>query len=180
GPGVSNIRNPSQAADAQRMQLDLVRSLNREALRRDPHDAGVEGAIESLELAFRMQNDMPRVLDISAESAATRALYGIGEQATDAFGRQCLLARRFVEAGVRFVEARSGRWAHHKTLPTALRKKAQSIDKPVAGLLRDLQARGLLNQTLVLWGGEFGRTPYGQGGDGRDHNHRGFTMWMAG
>jgi hypothetical protein len=180
GPGVSNIRNPSQAADAQRMQLDFVRSLHNEALRRDPHDAGVEGAIESLELAFRMQNDMPRVLDIANESAATRALYGIGEQATDAFGRQCLLARRFVESGVRFVEVTSGQWDHHQNLRTALRNKAQSIDKPVAGLLYDLQARGLLNETLVLWGGEFGRTPYGQGGDGRDHNHRGFTLWMAG
>jgi hypothetical protein len=180
GGGVSNIRNPSQAADAQRMQLDFVRSLNNEALRRDPHDAGVEGAIESLELAFRMQRDMPRVLDIANESAATRALYGIGDQATDAFGRQCLLARRFVEAGVRFIEVTSGQWDHHQNLRTNLRNKATSIDKPVAGLLRDLKARGLLNDTLVLWGGEFGRTPYGQGGDGRDHNHRGFTMWMAG
>ncbi|HMF20326.1 MAG TPA: DUF1501 domain-containing protein [Gemmataceae bacterium] len=180
GGGVSNIRNPNQTASAQRMQLDFIQGLNRQALQRDPHNPGIEGAIESLELAFRMQADMPRVIDINGETAATRALYGIGEQGTDNFGRQCLLARRFVEAGVRFVEVTSGQWDHHQNLRTALANKAQSIDKPIAGLLRDLQARGLLNETLVLWGGEFGRTPYGQGNDGRDHNHRGFTMWMAG
>jgi hypothetical protein len=179
GGGVSNIRNPRQSADAQRTQIDFIRSLNRQTLEREPHP-GVEGAIESLELAFRMQSDLPRVIDIANESAATRALYGIGEQATENFGRQCLLARRFVEAGVRFVEVTSGQWDHHQNLRTALANKAQSIDKPVAGLLRDLKARGLLNDTLVLWGGEFGRTPYGQGADGRDHNHRGFTTWMAG
>jgi hypothetical protein len=162
------------------MQLDFIQGLNRQALQRDPHSPGIEGAIESLELAFRMQADMPRVIDINGETAATRALYGIGEQGTDNFGRQCLLARRFVEAGVRFVEVTSGQWDHHQNLRTALTNKAQSIDKPIAGLLRDLKARGLLNETLVLWGGEFGRTPYGQGNDGRDHNHRGFTMWMAG
>ena len=180
GGGVSNIHNPNQTASAQRMQLDFIQGLNRHALQRDPHSPGIEGAIESLELAFRMQADMPRVIDINGETAATRALYGIGEQGTDNFGRQCLLARRFVEAGVRFVEVTSGQWDHHQNLRTALTNKAQSIDKPIAGLLRDLKARGLLNETLVLWGGEFGRTPYGQGNDGRDHNHRGFTMWMAG
>jgi hypothetical protein len=177
---VSNIRNPRQSSGAQRAQLDFIQSLNREALARDPHHAGIEGAIQSLELAFRMQNDLPRVMDLSSESAATRALYGIGEQTTENFGRQCLLARRFVEAGVRFVEVTSGQWDHHQNLRTALANKAQSVDRPIAGLLRDLKARGLLEDTLVLWGGEFGRTPYGQGADGRDHNHRGFTMWMAG
>jgi hypothetical protein len=184
GPGgaatVSNIRNPNQSADAQRAQLDFLQSLNRAALERDPHDAGIEGAIGSFELAFRMQKDMPRLIDVGNESAATRALYGVGEQATDNFGRQCLLARRLVEAGVRFGEVTSGGWDHHQNLKAALANKAQSIDKPVAGLLHDLGARGLLGETLVLWGGEFGRTPYGQGGDGRDHNHRGFTTWMAG
>ncbi len=180
GGGVSNIRNPRQAVDAQRAQLDFIQSLNREALEREPHNPGVEGAIESFELAFRMQKDMPKVLDIANESAATRELYGIGTQATEAFGRQCLLARRFVEAGVRFVEITSGQWDHHNNLKTALTNKATSIDKPIAGLLHDLKVRGLLKDTLVLWGGEFGRTPYGQGADGRDHNHRGFTMWLAG
>jgi hypothetical protein len=180
GGGVSNIRNPRQSSSEQRTQLDFIRSLDREALARDPHHPGIEGAIMSLELAFRMQSDLPRVMDIANESAATRALYGIGEQGTDNFGRQCLLARRFVEAGVRFVEVTSGQWDHHQNLRTALTNKAQSVDKPIAGLLRDLRTRGLLEDTLVLWGGEFGRTPYGQGTDGRDHNNRGFTMWMAG
>jgi hypothetical protein len=179
-PSVSNIRNPSQSPDDQRTQLAFIQSLNRAALQRDPHDAGVEGTIESFELAFRMQKDLPRVIDLSNETAAMQALYGIGEQATESFGRQCLLARRFVEAGVRFVEITSGQWDHHQNLKNALTTKARSVDKPIAGLLHDLKARGLLEETLVLWGGEFGRTPYAQGTDGRDHNHRGFTMWMAG
>jgi hypothetical protein len=180
GAGVSNIRNPQQSTDAQRAQLDFIQSLNREALEREPHNPGIEGAIESFELAFRMQKDLPKVMDISSESAATRELYGIGTQATDNFGRQCLLARRFVEAGVRFVELTSGQWDHHQNLKNALTNKATSVDKPIAGLLQDLKQRGLLKDTLVLWGGEFGRTPYAQGTDGRDHNSRGFTMWMAG
>jgi hypothetical protein len=179
-PGVSNIRNPNQSAGAQRLQLDFIQSLNREALERDPHHEGVEGAIGSLELAFRMQKDLPKLMDLSKETAATKSLYGIDEQATDTFGRQCLLARRFIEAGVRFVEITSGQWDHHFNLKTALPTKARSVDRPIAGLLRDLKARGLLKETLVLWGGEFGRTPYAQGRDGRDHNHRGFTTWMAG
>ena len=178
--GVANIKNPRQSADAQREQLDFIQSLNRETLDRQPHDAEVEGAIESFELAFRMQKDLPKVMDLSNESAATKALYGIGDQTTDNFGRQCLLARKFVEAGVRFVEVTSGQWDHHRDLKNLLGKKATSVDKPIAGLLQDLKARGLLKDTLVLWGGEFGRTPYAQGGDGRDHNHKGFTTWMAG
>jgi hypothetical protein len=180
GGGVSNMRNPGQTLEAQRTQLDLIQALNREALEQDPHNAGVEGSIEAFELAFRMQADLPKVIDIANESAATKALYGIGEQTTEAFGRQCLLARRFVEAGVRFVEITSGQWDHHQNLKNALGNKARSVDKPIAGLLHDLKARGLLDETLVLWGGEFGRTPYAQGTDGRDHNHRGFTTWMAG
>jgi hypothetical protein len=179
-PGVSNIRNAQQSVDAQRLQLDFIQSLNRAALEREPHNPDVEGAIESFELAFRMQKDLPKVLDISNEMAATKALYGIGEQATENFGRQCLLARHLVEAGVRFVEITSGQWDHHRDLKSALENKARSVDKPIAGLLQDLKARGLLKDTLVLWGGEFGRTPYAQGSDGRDHNHRGFTTWMAG
>jgi hypothetical protein len=180
GAGVSNIRNPNQSPEDQRTQLDFIQSLNRETLEREPYNPGIEGAIQSFELAFRMQKDLPKVMDIANESAQTKALYGIGEQATENFGRQCLLARRFVEAGVRFVEITSGGWDHHQNLKTALGNKAQSIDKPVAGLLKDLKARGLLKDTLVLWGGEFGRTPYAQGTDGRDHNSKGFTTWMAG
>jgi hypothetical protein len=184
GPGagnsVSNIKNPKQTTDDQRLQLDFLQSLNREALNREPHNPGVEGAIEAFELAFRMQKDLPKLMDLSTETAATKALYGVGDQATDSFGRQCLLARRFAEAGVRFVEITSGQWDHHTNLKTALTNKARSVDKPIAGLLKDLKQRGLLKDTLVLWGGEFGRTPYAQGTDGRDHNHRGFTTWMAG
>jgi hypothetical protein len=179
-PRVSNIRNPNQPPDAQRAQLDFLQTLNREALERDSHNAEIEGAIASFELAFRMQKDLPKVLDLANESAATKALYGIGEQATEGFGRQCLLARRFVEAGVRFVEITSGGWDHHRDLKNALGNRAASVDKPITGLLKDLKARGLLKDTLVLWGGEFGRTPYAQGTDGRDHNAKGFTMWMAG
>src|SRR5262249_26989072 len=162
-----NISNPSQSTDAQRTQLDFLQSLNRAALEREPHNAEIEGAIESFELAFRMQKDLPKVIDVANESAATKALYGIGEQGTDGFGRQCLLARRFVEAGVRFVELTSGGWDHHRDLKNALGNKAASVDKPIAGLLKDLKSRGLLKDTLVLWGGEFGRTPYAQGTDGR-------------
>jgi hypothetical protein len=180
GPVVSNIRNAQQSPAAQRMQLDFLQSLNQEALEQDPGNPDIEGAIASFELAFRMQKDLPKLMDLSQETTATQQLYGIGTAATENFGRQCLLARRLVEAGVRFVEVTSGGWDHHRDLKNALGNKAQSVDKPIAGLLQDLQARGLLQDTLVLWGGEFGRTPYGQGGDGRDHNHRGFTMWMAG
>jgi hypothetical protein len=180
GASVSNINNPNQSPASQRMQLDFIQSLNRAALDRDPHHEGIEGAIGSFELAFRMQKDLPKLMDLANESAATKALYGVGEQSTDNFGRQCLVARRLVEAGVRFVEVTSGQWDHHRDLKNALGNKALSVDKPIAGLLADLSARGLLKDTLVLWGGEFGRTPYAQGGDGRDHNHRGFTTWMAG
>jgi hypothetical protein len=179
-PRISNIKNPNQSTTAQRLQLDFIQSLNRDTLEHDSHDAEVEGAIESFELAFRMQKDLPRVMDIDKESPATQALYGIGDQATESFGRQCLVARKLVEAGVRFVELTSNGWDHHRDLKNALSTKAKSIDKPIAGLLYDLKSRGLLDETLIIWGGEFGRTPYAQGDDGRDHNSKGFTTWMAG
>src|SRR5262245_1312856 len=177
---VSNIRNPRQTSTAQRSQLDFIQSLNHAALERDPANPAIEGAIESFELAFRMQKDLPKLMDISSESKETQALYGVGEQNTERFGRQCLLARRLVEAGVRFVEITSNGWDHHRNLKDALANTTRATDKPIAGLLADLKSRGLLNDTLVIWGGEFGRTPYGQGGDGRDHNHKGFTAWLAG
>jgi uncharacterized protein (DUF1501 family) len=141
---------------------------------------GVEGVIESYELAFRMQSAVPKVLDLGGETETTKKLYGIGEQNTETFGRQCLMARRLLESGVRFVELTAGGWDHHRNLKQDLAARCQATDKPIAGLLADLKQRGLLKDTLVLWGGEFGRTPYAQGGDGRDHNHRGYTMWMAG
>ncbi|HEX3147845.1 MAG TPA: DUF1501 domain-containing protein [Gemmataceae bacterium] len=178
--GMSNIKNPRQSPEAQRKQLDFIQSLNQSALERDPMNPAVEGAIESFELAFRMQKDVPKLMDINNESKETQKLYGIGDQSTDRFGRQCLLARRFVEAGVRFVEITSGGWDHHRNLKEALGNTTRSTDKPIAGLIADLKARGKLKDTLIIWGGEFGRTPYAQGTDGRDHNHKGFTTWLVG
>lgn len=169
-----------QARDEQRKELDFVQALNRQKLQKDQVNPDVEGAIEASELAFRMQSEMPEVMDIAGETEATRRLYGIGEANTDDFGRKCLLARRMVEAGVRFVEVTHGNWDHHNNLSAALARNCSEIDKPVAGLLADLKKRGLLDDTLVVFTGEFGRTPYAQGPDGRDHNNKAFSLWMAG
>ena len=177
---VSNIKNTKQSVKAQRLQLDFIQSLNRTDLEQDPQSPNIEGAIESLELAFRMQSELPKVMDLSSESRATKSLYGIGQAATENFGQGCLLARRCIEAGVRFVEVTHPAWDHHINLKQDLPKNCLGVDKPIAGLLKDLKARGLLQDTLVLWGGEFGRTPYAQNGNGRDHNNKGYTMWMAG
>jgi hypothetical protein len=178
---VKNLQPPG-TAQAQRLELDLIQTLNREALARDPHNAEVEGVIESFELAFKMQSQMPAVLDLNKESAATRQLYGIGDRDTDDFGRKCLLARRFIEAGVRFVEVGAGNWDHHFNLSGALSRSCGGVDKPIAGLLTDLKQRGLLKDTLVIWGGEFGRTPMGENREstGRNHHIDTFTMWFAG
>ena len=176
---VKNLQPPG-TPQAQRLELDLIQTLNREAQQRDPQNAAIEGVIESYELAFKMQSQMPAVLDVAKETDATKKLYGVGDRDTDDFGRKCLMARRFIEAGVRFVEVGSGNWDHHFNLSSALARNCSSVDKPIAGLLTDLKQRGLLKDTLLIWGGEFGRTPYAQGGDGRDHNNKGFTLWMAG
>ncbi|MFT5492263.1 MAG: hypothetical protein ACI8V5_002638 [Limisphaerales bacterium] len=175
-----NIKNPLLDAKAQRTQLDLVQQLNRNKLRRDRHQPQVEGVIQSFELAYRMQTTMPGLLDVSKESEATKKLYGIGEGETDEFGEQCLLARRMVESGVRFIELTNGGWDHHRDLRDSMVASCGKIDKPIAGLLADLKQRDLLKDTLVIWAGEFGRTPHAQGGDGRDHNNKGYTTWMAG
>lgn len=164
----------------QRAQLDLIAALNREKLARDVHNPIVEAAIENYELAFRMQEAVPGVMDLSRETPATLALYGINESPTDGFGRQCLLARRFAEAGVRFIELGHGSWDHHSNIKTALAENCAKTDKPIAGLLADLKQRDLLKDTLIVWGGEFGRTPFSPDGNGRDHNHKGYTTWMAG
>jgi hypothetical protein len=169
-----------QTKDNQRAELDLMQALNREKLARDKVNPDVEGAIEASELAFKMQSEMPQVMDIAKESESTKRLYGIGERNTDDFGRKCLLARRMVEAGVRFVEVTHGNWDHHFNLNAQLERNCSEVDKPIAGLLADLQKRGLLKETLVVFTGEFGRTPYAQGADGRDHNNKAFTLWMAG
>ncbi len=176
----SNIKNERFTTETQRTQLDFIQTLNRTKLQQDGFNPEIEGVIESYELAFRMQNIAPQVLDISKESEATKKLYGIGDQTTDAFGKQCLHARRMIEAGVRFVEIAQGNWDQHRNLRADLEKNCGEIDKPISGLLSDLKSRGLLKDTLVIWGGEFGRTPHAQGGDGRDHNNKGYSMWMAG
>jgi len=177
---VSNIENERLPRNAQRVQLDLIQNLNQSKLARDSYNPAVEGVIESYELAFRMQSEVPGLMDLSGETEATKELYGIGNQQTDDFGRQCLLARRFVEAGVRFVEITHGNWDQHRNLKADLERNCGQTDQPIAGLLKDLKNRGLLKDTLVIWGGEFGRTPHAQGNDGRDHNAKGFSMWMAG
>ena len=166
-------------------QFELQRALNLAQRSESLRDDRVDAELAAFDLAERMQRVAPDVLDISKESAATRALYGIDEQPTDDFGRQCLLARRLAESGVRFVqvnyadESTNPRWDQHADMPQH-EQHARATDKPVAGLIRDLRARGLLEDTLVWWGGEFGRTPFAQGRDGRDHNPRGFTVWLAG
>ncbi|WP_406694663.1 DUF1501 domain-containing protein [Singulisphaera sp. Ch08] len=177
---IANATNPRSSTAAQRLQLDFLQSVNRRALEREIVSPELEGVIDSYELAFRMQGALPKLMDLSGETEATRRLYGMGDQATDDFARQCLLARRFVEAGVRFVELCHGGWDQHRQLKEAHGRNAAAVDKPIAGLLADLKGRDLLKDTLVIWGGEFGRAPYAQGSDGRDHNAKGYSLWMAG
>jgi hypothetical protein len=181
---VRYIQNPRLPRDVQRLQLDRLAEMNREYLARTGPDLSLEGRINSFELAFRMQTEIPEVENLSGESPATRKLYGLDDPVTANFGRQCLLARRFAERGVRFVQVTHSdanvQWDQHADLKNGHSKNAREVDRPIAGLLTDLKARGLLQDTLVLWGGEFGRTPTAQGNDGRDHNPEGFTMWLAG
>ena len=183
---VKFIENHRLSRRQQRQGLDLTQALNQQFLdRTGPHDE-LEARIQSLELAFRMQTEMPEALELSAESKATHSMYGIDDPVTADFGRQCLMARRFAERGVRFVQVTHSntqvQWDQHGDLRQGHAQNAKEVDKPIAGLLADLKARGLLEDTLVLWGGEFGRTPTCQGSkrDGRDHNPEGFTMWLAG
>ncbi|MBM3836951.1 MAG: DUF1501 domain-containing protein [Verrucomicrobia bacterium] len=183
---IRNLSNLSVSPEAQRRQFEMIRELNAEQLKRNPGDFEIEAVINSFELAWRMQNHAPGALDLAQESPATLALYGIGEKATDNFGRQCLMARRLCEAGVRYVQVTYGdntanpAWDQHSNLPKHA-DHARAVDKPVAGLLADLKQRGLLEDTVVWWGGEFGRTPYAEkNGTGRDHNPGGFTVWLAG
>jgi hypothetical protein len=181
----SNIDNKSMSATDQRRMLDLLQANNREQLDRTGSDAALEARIASFELAFRMQAHAPQVLDISDESQQTRALYGMDDKVTENYGRELLLARRFVERGVRFVHVahtggRGGRWDQHSGLVGGHSNNARSCDKPIAGLIRDLKQRGLLDQTLVVWSTEFGRTPEVQNKTGRGHHAQGFTFWLAG
>jgi len=184
----TNFRNitPGRAPAAARRQFDLLRELNGEQLAAKPGDSELEAVLSSYELAWRMQSQAPNVVDLSGESAETLAMYGIGEDKTDNYGRQCLMARRLSEAGVRFVQVNYGdntnnpAWDQHSNLPKHA-EHAKAVDKPVAALLKDLKQRGLLEDTIVWWGGEFGRTPYAEkNGTGRDHNPGGFSVWVAG
>ncbi|MEM1225290.1 MAG: DUF1501 domain-containing protein [Planctomycetota bacterium] len=176
-----DIANPQLSRREQRRQVDFIQELNRGMLKRTSGaQQNLEGVIESFELGYRMQDTMPELMDISRESAVMQQQYGIGESSTDGFGRQCLMARRFVEGGVRFVEIGYGIWDHHSKLPESLPTRCEAVDKPIAGLLKDLKDRDMLKDTLVIWGGEFGRTPDRQGRDGRNHNNKGYTLWMAG
>ena len=181
---VRHIRNDVLSSEVQRKQLDYIAKLNHEHLDLTGPDLALEGRINSFELAYRMQSTMPEAQDINGESEATKQQYGLDNKVTANFGRQCLMARRFLERGVRFVQVTHSdgevQWDQHSALFKGHTKNAAEVDKPIAGFLRDLKERGLLEDTLVLWGGEFGRTPTAQGGDGRDHNPHGFTMWMAG
>jgi hypothetical protein len=175
-----NIANPEMKSDEQRKQLDLIQTLNKEYLAQAKKNAEVEGVIESYEMAFRMQSSVPGVLDIKGESDATQKAYGLDNNATRDFGTQCLLARRLSEAGVRFIEISNNGWDHHNNLRQRMQQNARQVDQPIGALLADLKQRDLLKDTLVVWGGEFGRTTTGQSNDGRNHNSRGYTMWMAG
>ena len=181
---VRHIRNDLISPALQRKQLDFLNEVNHEHLAMAGANGALEGRISSFELAFRMQSAMPDAQDVSGESEATRKLYGMDNPVTANFGRQCLMARRFLERGVRFVQVTHSdsevQWDQHGNLYKGHSKNAAEVDKPIAGFLKDLKSRGLLDDTLVIWGGEFGRTPTAQGKDGRDHNPNGFTMWMAG
>ncbi|MFT7643521.1 MAG: hypothetical protein ACI9G1_005287 [Pirellulaceae bacterium] len=179
-PQLPNIKSPQLTAKSQRVQLDFIQQLNRNKLEREIFQPQVEGMIQSFELAFRMQTTMLDLVDLSKETQATKDLYGIGDAATANFGTQCLLARRMMESGVRFVELTNGSWDHHNDLEAGMETQCAQIDKPIAGLLSDLKRKDMLKDTLVIWAGEFGRTPHGQGGDGRDHNNKGYTTLMAG
>ena len=182
---VHHIKNPKWTSNQQRSQLNFLKQLNQSHLAGVPNPV-LESRINSFELAFRMQTSMPEIQDIGGETEATRKLYGLDDATTENFGRQCLMARRFAERGVRYVQVSHSdskvQWDQHGNLRKGHTEKASEVDKPIAGLLHDLKARGLLDDTLVVWSGEFGRTPtvQGAGMDGRDHNPWGFTMWMAG
>lgn len=182
---VKYIRNSRWSREVQELQLEKLRQLNRDDQARSGSEASLEARINSFELAFLMQSELPKVEDLSGESEATQKLYGMDNPVTANFGRMCLMARRFAESGVRFIQVTHNdnkvQWDQHADLKAGHEKNALEVDKPIAGLLADLKARGLLEDTLIWWGGEFGRTPTAEGGGtGRDHNQEGFTMWLAG
>ena len=186
---IADIRNPEFTPERQQSQLALLRKLDDLHRRERADDSRLSARISAFELAFRMQREAPEAFSVAGESPETKKLYGLDEPATETFGKQCLLARRLVERGVRFVQvyhtqtskrASCQLWDQHGSLREELRANCAATDKPIAGLLEDLKARGLLKDTLVVWGGEFGRTPTAENNNGREHHPFGFTMWMAG
>ncbi|HLY10730.1 MAG TPA: DUF1501 domain-containing protein [Planctomycetota bacterium] len=181
---IPNLMTPSGISeDRQRDKLSLLDRMNHDYAAPRADVSELDARIRAYELAFRMQAEAPEAVDLSKESDETLELYGMKEKGTEAYGRMCLLARRFVERGVRFIQLYSGagsKWDAHSGIEKNHSELCRQTDKPIAGLLRDLKRRGLLDETLVIWGGEFGRTPMSEKGDGRDHNPYGFTMWMAG
>jgi hypothetical protein len=184
GTPIKYLDNP-KGVDRQRQRdkLDLFGALNSGFNASRASNTELDARIKSYELAYQMQAEAPDVVDLSKETEVTKKLYGMDDKATATFGRNCLLARRLIESGVRFVQLYSGagsKWDSHKGIEENHSKLCHSVDQPIAGLLADLKARGMLEETLVIWGGEFGRTPMSEQGDGRDHNPTGFTMWMAG
>ena len=186
-PPVADVTRREPNDELQKRKLALIRQLDQQASERFGHDDQVESAIRNYELAARMQLAVPDLMNLTEETRETQEMYGIFDEFpnTTTFGKQCLLARRLVERGVRFIEltcpgGNGDRWDQHSNLVDGHTKNAKTVDKPIAGLLADLKQRGLLERTLVVWSGEFGRTPFAQGNDGRDHNQYGFSMWMAG
>jgi hypothetical protein len=185
-PPVADLERGESSDRLQRDKLALLRKLDQQIVDRLGSEDRLEAAIANYELAFRMQSAVPDLMALKGESAATRQLYGLDDGKTELYGRQCLLARRLVERGVRFIEVLcppqpgADRWDQHSNLKKGHEDNARAVDKPIAGLLKDLKVRGLLDSTLVLWAGEFGRTPFAQGANGRDHNPYAFTVWLAG
>ncbi len=184
GTPIPHLKNPEGLSDArQRSKLSLLNRMNEQFAEQHPEQSELEARIASYELAFRMQAVAPEAIDLSSETTTTENLYGLNNKETEPFGRLCLLARRMSERGVRFVQLYHGagsKWDAHKGIEANHSSLCRQTDLPIAGLLQDLKQRGLLEETLVIWGGEFGRTPMSEQGDGRDHNPTGFTMWMAG
>ncbi|MEW6161000.1 MAG: DUF1501 domain-containing protein [Verrucomicrobiota bacterium] len=185
---VANIKPAEAKQELQLNKLELIRKLDDAALNRIGPMDQIESAIANYELAFRMQSAVPELMEMRGETEATRRLYGLDSayEHTRTFGAQCLIARRLVERGVRFIEltcpptSAADRWDQHGGLKKGHENNARAVDQPIAALLKDLKARGLLDETLVIWAGEFGRTPFAQGSDGRDHNPYGFSIWLAG
>lgn len=186
-PAVANSTPTEARPELQRSKLDLIRNLDAGVLDRVGHIDQLESAITNYELAYKMQMAVPELMDLSTETAATKQMYGLDSDfpQTKTFATECLLARRLVERGVRFIELTCSpighdRWDQHANLKSGHELNSRAVDQPIGALIKDLKARGLLDQTLIIWGGEFGRTPFAQGSDGRDHNPYGFTMWLAG